>query len=192
MYKPRTIGQFKVMEFLKRSFVLDSLIIAPISRNGLMLMDRNADIIAFELYNGTILQCPVPSPGTLSDMRLFISNLNRKYPDLRSQTFDAKTTLWLETPNSLTYQQALGLTDELYRHYLTHPMMDKDEILRQISTGFVSQDLYRSIQLWYLNGHAADTFLVISGIDGTGTLIELIFHYQTPAADAHRFYLLEA
>ena len=91
MYKPRTIGQFKVMEFLKRSFVLDSLIIAPISRNGLMLMDRNADIIAFELYNGTILQCPVPSPGTLSDMRLFISNLNRKYPDLRSQTFDAKT-----------------------------------------------------------------------------------------------------
>lgn len=71
-------------------------------------------------------------------------------------------------------------------------MMDKDEILRQISTGFVSQDLYRSIQLWYLNGHAADTFLVISGIDGTGTLIELIFHYQTPAADAHRFYLLEA
>lgn len=192
MYKPRTIGQFKVMEFLKRSFVLDSLIIAPISRNGLMLMDRTEDIIAFEFYDGKIRQCPVPQPGTRSDMRIFISCLNHKHPDLKHQTFDAKTRLWLEMPGGLNHQQALGLTDELYQHYLTHSMLDKEDILRHISSGFITPDVYRSIQLWYLDGHTMDTYLVIGGVDGIGILVDLIFNYRTPMAESHQFYLTES
>lgn len=56
MYKPRTIGQFKVLEYLKSQFALDAFLVAPISRDGLMLMDRNEETIAFECCGSTIRQ----------------------------------------------------------------------------------------------------------------------------------------
>jgi len=36
-----------------------------------------------------------------------------------------------------------------------------------------------------------DTYLVIGGIDGIGTLIDLIFSYHTPNAEHYQFYLVE-
>lgn len=191
MYKPRTIGQFKVLEYLKSQFALDAFLVAPISRDGLMLTDRNEETIAFECCGNTIRQCDVPGPGTRSDMRVFIEYLNYKCPDPKDHTFETKTRLWLDIPVGLSHQQALGLTDDLYYHYLTHEIPDKEYILRHIVDGFVTPEVYRSIQLWYLDGHTMDTYLVIGGIDGIGTLIDLIFSYRTPNAEHHQFYLVE-
>lgn len=191
MYKPRTIGQFKVWQFLESQFALEAFLVSPASRNGLMLEDRNQDQIAFEYRNGMIAECPLPRPGTRSDLRMFAEYLNHKCPEPAQQTFDAKTRLWLDSPIVLTHQQALGLNDALYRHYLTHPMLEKEDIQQLLVTGKISTDTYRSIQLWYLDGHAADTRLVISGVDSVGEYGDLIFHYQTPREMYYQFYILD-
>ncbi len=70
-------------------------------------------------------------------------------------------------------------------------MMDKEDILRRIATGMVSMDDYRSMQLWYMDGHTKDTLLVIAGIDGFGQYADMVFHYRTPYAECHQFYLRE-
>ena len=191
MYKPRTISQHKVMEFLKDQFHLDSCLVWPISRNSLLLEDENHDQIAFASNEAGIYECEIPGPGTRTDVRMFYDYLRRKCPEPHQQTFNAKTQLWLNCPIRITYAQALGLGDELFRHYLTHPMMDKEDILRSIVTGMVSMDDYRSMQLWYLDGHTKDTLLLIAGVDGIGQYADMVFHYRTPHAECHQFYLRE-
>jgi len=83
------------------------------------------------------------------------------------------------------------LSDELYRHFLSHPMIDEEDAYRLASSGLVSEDDYRDIQLWYLNGNTAARWLGPLGVDGTGNLYRLIFGYGTPAARALKFYLLD-
>lgn len=190
MYKPRTIGQYRVMEFLKAQFHLDSFLVWPISRDALLLEDRDDEQIAFVSTEDGIAECEVPPPGTSADLRLFHEYLNGKYPKPEQQTFDAKTRLWLESPIPISFAQALGLTDELFRHYLSHPMIDEEEMRRQIVTGSVSIGMYQSMQLWYLDGHVKDTLLLIAGVDGIGPYADLIFHYRTPFAESHQFYIL--
>lgn len=141
--------------------------------------------IAFVSTEDGIAECEVPPPGTSADLRLFHEYLNGKYPKPEQQTFDAKTRLWLESPIPISFAQALGLTDELFRHYLSHPMIDEEEMRRQIVTGSVSISMYRSMQLWYLDGHVKDTLLLIAGVDGIGPYADLIFHYRTPFAESH-------
>ena len=191
MYKPRTIGQYKVMGFLRDQFHLDSCIVWPISRDGLLLEDQNHDQIAFASDEDGIYECEIPEPGTRTDVRMFHEYLRHKCPEPHQQTFDAKTQLWLTAPIGISYAQALGLGDELFRHYLTYPMMDKEDILRRIATGMVSMDDFRSMQLWYMDGHTKDTLLVIAGIDGIGQYADMVFHYRTPYAECHQFYLRE-
>src|SRR5699024_11894341 len=76
-------------------------------------------------------------------------------------------------------------------HFLSHPMIDEDDAYRLASSGLVSEDDYRDIQLWYLDGNTISHWLGPFGVDGTGNLYRLIFGYGTPAARALKFYLLD-
>lgn len=190
MYKPRTIAQFKVMECLKEWFCLEACFVAPISRDGLMLEDRDGEKIAFELRGSTIEECPIPPPGSRSDLRAFSDMLRYYYPEVEQQTLEAKTGLWLKSPVSLTYQQALGLADDLFRHYLTYPMLEGEEdVWRLIAKGGVSVHDYNAIKLWYLDGHISDTQICPAGVDGKGLFVELTTRYNRPDARCFRFYL---
>lgn len=40
MYKPYTIDQYKVYQFLEENFALDQFLLSPLSRNALMLEDK--------------------------------------------------------------------------------------------------------------------------------------------------------
>lgn len=191
MYKPRTINQFKVMEFLKENFVTDACLISPISRDGLMLEDRNMDRIGFTCHGDTIAECDIPEPGTRGALRMFAEGLRLAYLRAEQQTFEAKTQQWLKCPGLVTYQQALGLDDDLFRHYLKHPMLSEDDVRHLAALGMVSEDVYRSILLWYLDGHCADNHLCVGGVDSTGTCIDLIFRYRQPSAELLQFYIMD-
>ena len=64
-------------------------------------------------------------------------------PKPRLRTFEDITRWWLDHPNPLTYQQALGLSDELYRHFLSHSMIVEEDAYRLASSGLISEDDYR-------------------------------------------------
>jgi len=97
----------------------------------------------------------------------------------------------MDHPNPLTYQQALGLPDELYRRFLSAPLIKEEDAQRLAASGLVSEDDYRDIQLWYLNGNTAACWLGPLGVDGTGNLYALTFNYGTPRARELKFYLLD-
>lgn len=191
MYKPRTVNQFKVMEFLKENFVTDVCLISPISRDGLMLEDRNMDRIGFVCHSDIISECVIPEPGTRGALRMFAESLRLAYPRAEQRTFEAKTQHWLNCPGLVTYQQALGLDDDLFRHYLKHPMLTEDDVRHLTTLGRVSEDVYHSILLWYLDGHCADNHLCVGGVDSAGTCIDLTFRYRQPNAELLQFYLME-
>lgn len=173
MYKPRTIGQFKVMEFLEQNFVTEACVIWPISRNAMALEDRDGERIGFAFDNGLISECELPCPGSPGAVRMFVEGFRLAYPHPEMQTFENLTKQWLKAPTVLTYQQALGLSDELFRHYLTHPMLTDAEVLVLTASGQVSPDDHRSITLWYLDGRFANNCLRVVGVDGEGTRVEL-------------------
>lgn len=70
-------------------------------------------------------------------------------------------------------------------------MIDEEDAYRLASSGLVSEDDYRDIQLWYLDGNTISHWLGPFGVDGTGNLYRLIFGYGTPTARALKFYLLD-
>ena len=39
MYKPRTVEQFKVMEFIREAFQVECFLVSPVSRTCLMIED---------------------------------------------------------------------------------------------------------------------------------------------------------
>lgn len=191
MYKPHTIQQFKVLEFLKEQFAVEACLVAPISRHGLMLQDRGGGKIAFEYRDGAILEHPVPEPGSSYDCRVFMQALHYHYPKAEQQTFAAKTALWLKAPVGLTHQQALGLPDDLYLHYLTHAVPDEEAVRKLAARGMMTKGDYQGVLLWYLDGHFARNYLGAGGVDGVGIYIDLIFDYRSPLAQHLQFYLDE-
>ena len=52
MYKPQTVEQFKILQFLKDEFELSEFVLSPLSRRSLMLEDAKGDRIAFQLHDG--------------------------------------------------------------------------------------------------------------------------------------------
>lgn len=61
-------------------------------------------------------------------------------------------------------------------------MIDDEDAWRMASSGLVSEDGYRDIQLWYFNGNSFTCWLGPLGVDGTGNLYALTFNYGTPRA----------
>ena len=113
------------------------------------------------------------------------------YAEKRIGNFEALTRWWLDNPNPLTYQQALGMSDDLYRHFLSHPLISEDEALRLARKGLVTESEYNDLQLWYFNGHTMSCWFGPLGVDGTGSLYGLTFDYQTASPTKTQFYLLD-
>lgn len=47
MYKPHTIEQYKIQQFLDHTFAMEHFLVSPLSRSALMLEDRCGERIAF-------------------------------------------------------------------------------------------------------------------------------------------------
>ena len=170
---------------------MEHFLVSPLSRTSLLLEDETGEQLAFGFLDDEVREIPLPPPAAPEEIKDFIRRFRSLNPKPRLRTFEDITRWWLDHPTPLTYQQALGLSDELYHHFLSRPMIDEDDAYRLASSGLVSEDDYRDIQLWYLNSNAAARWLGPLGVDGTGNLYGLTFGYGTPAARTLRFYLLD-
>lgn len=189
MYKPYTIDQYKVYEFLEQNFALEHFLLSPISGSALMLEDKAGDTIAFALQDGAVREVPIPPSSPPEVVKEYLKHFHTLVPKPELKTFDAVTRWWVKHPNPLTYQQALGLPDELYRHFLSHPLIEEQDARRLAASGLVTEEQYRDMQLWFRNGNMAGHWLGFFGVDGTGERYALIFDYGTPNACEFRFYL---
>jgi len=127
MYKPHTIEQFKVQQFLEHTFAIDHFLVSPLSRTALMLEDKDGERIAFSFSDNEVREIPIPPAADLEKVKAFIRQFHALDPKPHLRTFEEITRWWLDHPNPLTYQQALGLSDELYRRFLSHPMIDDED-----------------------------------------------------------------
>ena len=83
------------------------------------------------------------------------------------------------------------MSDELYRHFLSHPLIDEEAALRLALKGLVTLEEYSDLRLWYFNGHTSSCWLGPLEVDGTGNLYGLTFDYWTKHPRKTQFYLLD-
>lgn len=185
MYKAHTIEQFKILQYMRSHFQMDRFILSPISRNTLMLEDLAGEKIAFTYHDGKVTQAAIPEPISQEALDAYLKTIHR--PIFR--TFEDATIWWLNAPNPLTYQQLFGMSDELYRHFLTRRLLDDEEVMELASKELVTEAEYTDMRLWYWNGHMADCWLGPYGVDGTGNSYQLIMDYRKPAEHRFLFYV---
>lgn len=189
MYRPQTISQYKIYQFLKEQFHLEQMILSPLSRTALILEDKTGERTAFAWINNEVQEIALPPPASPADIEAFIQKFRRLNPCPQLPDFKAITRWWLQHPNPLTYQQALGLPEHLYRHYLCHPLLSDEQVLDLVSSGLVTPAEYLDITLWYRNGNVATCWLGLRGADGTGEYYALILNYRKPYERTYQFYL---
>lgn len=190
MYKPRTVEQFKVMEYIKEHVQTNGFLISPVSRSGLMIEDSTGKCLAFQWVDGSVLEAPLPVPATQEEHRAFVAafHADPAHPCLSS--LDELTDWWLNHPSPLTYRQALNLPEELYRRYLTcDHLLDLDDVLTLVMSGSVTDEEYLDMRLWFRNGHSGGNWLGPVGIDSRGERHELVFNWMTSAEIRYPFYL---
>lgn len=189
MYKPHTIEHYKLVQFLKDHFALEQFDLSPLSRKALLLEDMDGKQIAFTYENEGIHLTTVPTYFSPSQAKDYIreQNLAGNLPPM--YCFEDVTRWWLNTPNPLSYQQALGLSDTLYRHYLRNCLLDDEAAIALISKGKITDLEYNDLLLWYLNGHRHDCWLGWLGIDSVGELYGLTRNYGTKCPETILFYL---
>lgn len=190
MYKPHTIAQFKVLQYLKeQGFVLECFLLSPVSRDALMVEDRTGDKLAFEYRDGLIKECPIPIPAPPEAVEAFFREF-RAAPDRPTlSTCENVTRWWLNHKNPLTYQQALGLPDDLYRHFLGRKPYDEVKVRQIVQKSVVTEEEFRGVLLWYYDGNAAENWMGPEGIDGTGERYGVTFQWFRPEAEHFTFYL---
>lgn len=190
MYKPRTVEQFKVMEYIKENFHVECLLVAPVSRSSLMIEDEIGDRMAFRWMDGHVFEAPIPTPAPKEEHLAFVKAFRADPCHPQFMSFDDLTTWWLNNPTPLTHQQILNLSDDLYHRYLTcDHLLDLDEVLTLVMGQQVTWEDYQDIRLWYLNGHGGGNWLGPAGVDGDGKRYELVFNYATPAEIRYSFYV---
>lgn len=189
MYKPFTVELFQIHEYLSEQFDLQHFIQIPIKRDTILLQDKSGEQLAFQCQNNTVTQIPIPTTLSQKQTVAYIRSLriNKRLPELNS--FQEITQWWAKTPNPLTYQQALGLSDELFLHFLTHKLFDDVDILMTVSQRVVSEDALRSIKLWCRNGNFHRCYLGEYGVDGSGEMYKFIWDYGKPNALSFIFYI---
>lgn len=190
MYKPRTVEQFKVMEYIKEHVQTNGFLISPVSRSGLMIEDSTGKCLAFQWVDGSVLEAPLPVPATQEEHRAFVVAFyaDPAHPCLSS--LDELTDWWLNHPSPLTYRQALNLPEELYRRYLTcDHLLELDDVLSLVMRGSVTDEEYLDMRLWFWDGHSGGNWLGLVGIDSGGERYELVFNWMTPAEIRYPFYL---
>ena len=138
---------------------MEQRILSPVSRNALMLGDKSGDSIVFAWDGSGIVEQPMPMPADKETVRRFLRGHHAGLAYPRLYTIEDVTRWWLSRNNPLTYQQALGFPDELYRYFLTHEPYSGEQALSIVQKEVVTQEEYLGIQLWYLDGHSGDAWL---------------------------------
>lgn len=189
MYKPQTVEQFKILQFLKDEFELSEFVLSPLSRRSLMLEDAKGDRIAFQLHDGEISECDIPEPISREEVRAYIRSLKNTPSAPKLHNYAEITHWWLNTPNPLTLQQALGFSDALYRHYLTHPLLDDEGVINLVSQKAITEEQYNDILVWYYNGNFGTCWFGPYGLDGTGNTYKLAINYGSNEERQYIFYV---
>lgn len=150
MYKPHTIAQFKVLQYLKeQGGVLECFLLSPVSRDALMVEDQKGEKLAFEYRDGLVRERPAPVPAPPEIVETFVRGFHAAPGRPALRTFEDVTRWWLDHKNPLTYQQALGLPDDLYRHFLGHKLYVEEDVRRVIQKPVITDEEYRGVLLWY-------------------------------------------
>lgn len=189
MYKPFTVELYLVHQYLKQHFELEHFLLIPLSSCSVLLKDEQGDQIAFTCEYPQVRQIDVPKILTQEEVRAYIRSLRGLPGILHLRNFDDVTKWWLRHENPLTYQQALGLKDELFRHFMTHKLLDLEDVIRLVSQDVVTESEYNDILLWYLNGNTRGCWLGPYGVDGTGDSYKLVLNYDKPTAQDFIFYI---
>jgi len=69
MYKPHTIEQYKIQQFLNQTFAMEHFLVSPLSRTALMLEDRTGERIAFSFLDGEVRETPLPPAADPEDVK---------------------------------------------------------------------------------------------------------------------------
>ncbi len=166
MYKPQTIEQFRVYQYMQKHFEMDAVILSPLSRHSLMLEDMTGAKIAFSYENAAVREIPIPAPLSPEQVHEYLLSVKGGGVLPFNSNYKEATKWWLNTPNPLTYQQALGLTDKPYRHFLTRPMLDEKKVIRLAKSGLVTELEFLDMWLWYyLNRPRNRKLMKLDGCD---------------------------
>ncbi len=188
-YKPCTTAQFRVMEYLREIFDTSLCLIYPSRPNALVLEDQFGERLEFFLRDGKVLEHPLMPPANSASVDLFRRCLDFQFPTPSQQTFSARNALWATGAFPLTYQQALDLPDDLFRHYLKTQPLTREEVRTLAARGSVTESDFRSMQLWRLDGHTEDCALCGPWDDGFGTYGILFFFQSGQLAEEFHFYV---
>ena len=189
IYKPNTAAQFRVMEYLREIFDTSLCLIYPARPNALVLEDQFGERLEFFLRDGKVLEHPLMPPANSASVDLFRRCLDFQFPTPSQQTFSARNALWATGAFPLTYQQALDLPDDLFRHYLKTQPLTREEVRTLAARGSVTESDFRSMQLWRLDGHTEDCALCGPWDDGIGTYGILFFFQSGQLAEEFNFYV---
>ena len=188
-YKPCTAAQFRVMEYLRETFDTSQCLIYPARPNALILEDQFGEKLEFFFRDGRVLEHPLMPPADPASVDLFQRCLNYQFPTSSQQTFAARDALWSTGAFTLTYQQALGLPDDLFRHYLKTQPLTREEVRELAARGSVTEPDFWSMQLWRLDGHTEDCTLCGPWDDGGGTYGILVLTRDGQLEEELRFYV---
>lgn len=191
MFKPHTIEQFKVLCYINEQFERGSVLISPASRTALKVSDRVGDSLVFDFLSDHVVEVderPVPSPEVKS---AFLRQFWAAPCHPVFQNLEDIVRWWHQEERPINFQQALGLPDDLFLHFLEHDIIDTEEVTRLVSMGRVSEEQYLAIRLWYKNGNFGVNWLGPTGVDGTGSLYELALNYRTGTELRFPFYVMD-
>lgn len=191
MFKPHTIEQFKVMEYLKVIFSVERLIVSPDSRTALRIEDETGDSLVFGWRDGRAVKVPASPVPSKSECQAFIKAFlaNPASPPL--QNLEDIVRWWHAEDRPISLQQALNLPDDLYRHYLTHEVYSTEEVCRLAITGLMTEEEYLSVRLWYRDGNSTSNWVGPEGTDGTGNLYGIAFRDLRPNYTRFVFYVMD-
>lgn len=189
MYQPQTFEQQSVYRFLSEHSMTERILLYPLSKSGLVLIDETGTKTAFAYQDGITKEVRLPLPSPKEEISAFMKKFRALNPKPVLKDFASITRWWLDHPNPLTHQQALGLSDSLYRHYLTYPLIQTEDAVNLVAKGLVTEQEYQDILLWYFNGNAFSNWLGPLGVDGTGNIYGLTLHYRKPDEEKLSFYL---
>ncbi len=177
MYKPQTIEQFKVYQYMQNHFEMDAVILSPLSRHSLMLEDMTGAKTAFSYEDAAVREVPIPDPLSPEEVHAYILSIKGGGVLPLIRNYKEATKWWLNTPNPLTYQQALGLSDKMYRHFLTRPILDEKKMIKLAKSGLVTELEFLDMRLWYYLNRPLHWTLIESGVCGTTLLYALIVDF---------------
>ena len=127
-YKPCTTAQYRIMEYLRKTFETSLCLIYPCRPNAMVLEDQFGEKLEFFFRDGKVLEHPLMPPADSASVDLFRRCLDFQFPAPSQRTFSARNALWSTGAFPLTYQQALGLPDDLFRHYLKTQPLTREEV----------------------------------------------------------------